>query len=73
MRNGWVGIPPTPAGQIGGHEGVGIVQKLGPDTESSKVKLGDRVGIKWAAAACFDCAPCKAGFDGHCVTKKFSG
>ncbi|CZR55270.1 related to alcohol dehydrogenase, class V [Phialocephala subalpina] len=73
MRNGWAGIPPTPVGQIGGHEGVGIVHKIGPNTESSLVKLGDRVGIKWAAAACFDCAPCKAGFDGHCVTKKFSG
>ncbi|KAE8451081.1 hypothetical protein EG329_004753 [Mollisiaceae sp. DMI_Dod_QoI] len=73
MRNGWAGLPPTPVGQIGGHEGVGIVQKLGPGTEASPVMLGDRVGIKWVAAACRTCAPCRAGFDGHCALKKFSG
>lgn len=37
---------PTQAGQVGGHEGVGIVQKLGPGSENSHVKVGDRVGIK---------------------------
>ncbi|KUJ24308.1 GroES-like protein [Mollisia scopiformis] len=73
MRSGWTGLPPCPVGQIGGHEGVGIVQKLGPDCEATSVKLGDRVGIKWAAAFCGKCAACKAGFDGHCETKKFSG
>jgi propanol-preferring alcohol dehydrogenase len=73
MKCGWAGLPPTPTGQIGGHEGVGIVQKLGPGCETSSVKLGDRVGIKWVAAYCGKCAPCKAGFDGHCDLKKFSG
>lgn len=37
---------PTQPGQVGGHEGVGIVQKLGPGNEKARVKLGDRVGIK---------------------------
>ena len=37
---------PTQEGQVGGHEGVGIVQKLGPGAENGRVKLGDRVGIK---------------------------
>jgi propanol-preferring alcohol dehydrogenase len=37
---------PTQPGQVGGHEGVGIVHKLGPGSENSRVKLGDRVGIK---------------------------
>jgi propanol-preferring alcohol dehydrogenase len=37
---------PTQPGQVGGHEGVGIVQKLGPGAENGRVKLGDRVGIK---------------------------
>ena len=37
---------PTQAGQVGGHEGVGVVQKLGPGSEAGNVKLGDRVGIK---------------------------
>jgi NADPH:quinone reductase-like Zn-dependent oxidoreductase len=34
------------AGQVGGHEGVGIIHKLGPGSETSRVKVGDRVGIK---------------------------
>lgn len=37
---------PTQAGQVGGHEGVGIVHKLGAGSDSGRVKLGDRVGIK---------------------------
>jgi len=53
---------------------VGIVQKLGPGAEISTIKLGDRVGIKWAAAACGTCMPCRVGFDGHCSTlRKISG
>jgi propanol-preferring alcohol dehydrogenase len=37
---------PTQPGQVGGHEGVGIVHKLGPGSENGRVKVGDRVGIK---------------------------
>jgi alcohol dehydrogenase, propanol-preferring len=37
---------PTQPGQVGGHEGVGVIQKLGPGNEKARVKLGDRVGIK---------------------------
>jgi propanol-preferring alcohol dehydrogenase len=37
---------PTQPGQVGGHEGVGIVHKLGPGSENGRVKIGDRVGIK---------------------------
>lgn len=64
---------PCPSGQIGGHEGVGLVVKLGAGSEFSTVKLGDRVGIKWAAAMCGTCMPCRAGFDGHCTQFKVSG
>lgn len=47
MENTWRGLPyPTQPGQVGGHEGVGIVQKLGPDVADGTVKLGARVGIK---------------------------
>jgi len=42
---------PTQAGQVGGHEGVGIVHKLGPGSENGRVKIGDRVGIKVRAFA----------------------
>jgi len=35
MENSWANLPfPVPAGQVGGHEGVGIVHKLGPGSEN---------------------------------------
>ncbi len=50
---------PTPPGQVGGHEGVGKIVKLGAGTESSGLKVGDRVGIKWVASACGNCRMCQ--------------
>lgn len=41
--------------QIGGHEGIGVVVKMGPGTSGSAVSVGDRVGIKWLAAICGSC------------------
>ncbi|CZT01525.1 hypothetical protein WAI453_006968 [Rhynchosporium graminicola] len=74
MENSWRGLPyPTQAGQVGGHEGVGIVVKLGPGVEDGRVKLGDRVGIKWIAYACGACAACLEGQDGVCFNQKISG
>lgn len=53
MTNSWAALPaPTQKGQVGGHEGVGKVVKLGPGAESSGVKIGDRVGVKWVSAIC---------------------
>ncbi|KAE8351598.1 chaperonin 10-like protein [Aspergillus coremiiformis] len=73
MTNGWKGLHPTPPGQVGGHEGVGKIVKLGPGTESSGLKIGDRVGIKWLSSVCTNCQPCQAGLDGACVNPKISG
>lgn len=53
MTNSWAALPfPTQKGQVGGHEGIGNVVKLGPGAEASGVKIGDRVGIKWISAIC---------------------
>ncbi|KAE8152572.1 chaperonin 10-like protein [Aspergillus avenaceus] len=74
MTNSWKWLPyPTQPGQVGGHEGVGKIVKLGPGAESSGLKVGDRVGIKWLASACAHCQPCQAGADGLCVNQKVSG
>ncbi|KAJ5121376.1 uncharacterized protein N7515_009337 [Penicillium bovifimosum] len=74
MTNTWSMLPyPTQPGQVGGHEGVGKVVKLGPGTESSTLKVGDRVGIKWVSSACGNCLPCQAGSDGVCFNSKVSG
>ncbi|KAL5336072.1 alcohol dehydrogenase 2 [Aspergillus crustosus] len=74
MTNTWRTLPyPTQPGQVGGHEGVGKVVKLGAGAETSGLKIGDRVGIKWVASACGQCAPCQDGVDGLCFNQKVSG
>ena len=74
MTNRWAGLPaPTQAGQVGGHEGVGKIVKMGAGTENSAVKVGDRVGIKWISAICDSCPACLAGHDGVCFNQKVSG
>jgi propanol-preferring alcohol dehydrogenase len=56
MTNGWAQLPyPTPEGQVGGHEGAGKIVKLGPGAETSGVKVGDRVGVKWLSSICGTC------------------
>ena len=67
MLNAWKTLPfPTQAGQVGGHEGVGKIVKMGPGTDNAAVKLGDRVGIKWMSGICEACEACRAGMDACC-------
>ncbi|KAF1977986.1 alcohol dehydrogenase 2 [Bimuria novae-zelandiae CBS 107.79] len=74
MMQSWKHLPfPTQAGQVGGHEGVGKIVKMGPATENSTVGVGDRVGIKWLAGICETCDACRAGIDASCVKSKISG
>ena len=50
----WPALPhPTLPGQVGGHEGVGIVVKHGPGV--SEPAVDSRVGIKWLADVCNKC------------------
>ncbi|KAJ3560029.1 hypothetical protein NPX13_g9452 [Xylaria arbuscula] len=52
MMNTWKQLPaPTKPGQVGGHEGLGRIVKLGEGSEKTGVKVGDRVGVKWVASA----------------------
>ncbi|KAM0722820.1 hypothetical protein Q7P37_002262 [Cladosporium fusiforme] len=74
MTNSWKQLPhPTQPGQVGGHEGVGKIVKMGPGTESSAVQLGDRVGVKWLSGICGSCPACLSGIDGSCFDQKISG
>jgi len=74
MINTWKTLPfPTQAGQVGGHEGVGKIVKMGPGTDNAAVKIGDRVGIKWMAGICESCEACRAGIDASCFSGKISG
>ncbi|MBU8714200.1 MULTISPECIES: alcohol dehydrogenase AdhP [Brevibacillus] len=49
---------------IPGHEGVGVVEKLGEGVTS--LKLGDRVGIPWLFSACGECDYCLTGWETLC-------
>lgn len=49
---------------IPGHEGVGVVEKLGEGVTS--LKVGDRVGIPWLFSACGECEYCLTGWETLC-------
>lgn len=59
-------LPLTP-----GHEGVGIVEAVGPDVTTMKV--GDRVGVAWLGSTCMDCYLCKAGRLNLCAKQTQTG
>ena len=59
-------LPFTP-----GHEGAGIVVKLGPGV--AHLKEGDRVGIAWLHSACGHCEFCRTGWETLCHAQQNSG
>ncbi|CAD5224021.1 unnamed protein product [Bursaphelenchus okinawaensis] len=56
---------------VGGHEGAGIVVKLGSNV--SNFKLGDRAGVKWINSSCLCCEQCKMGHEPNCEKLVLSG
>ncbi|NKQ51809.1 alcohol dehydrogenase AdhP [Amycolatopsis sp. K13G38] len=56
---------------VPGHEGVGIVEKLGPG--SGLHAVGERVAIAWLASACGHCAYCVSGWETLCEAQRNSG
>jgi aryl-alcohol dehydrogenase len=60
-RNGYLAIPPPPS--VFGHEGAGIVEKVGKRV--TKVKPGDHVVLGWDY--CGECTACKAGKYLYCL------
>lgn len=68
-RGDWPVKPSTPF--IPGHEGVGIVTRVGAGV--TRVKEGDRVAIPWLAWACGACEQCASGWETLCPNAKFTG
>jgi aryl-alcohol dehydrogenase len=60
-RDGHLPIPPPPS--VFGHEGAGVVEKVG--ARVTKVKPGDHVVLAWDC--CGACTSCKAGRDSYCL------
>jgi propanol-preferring alcohol dehydrogenase len=60
-----------PYNAIVGHEGVGIVVKLGQDVDLAM--LNKRVGVKWLYSACGKCTVCRRGYQNNCPKQLNTG
>jgi propanol-preferring alcohol dehydrogenase len=63
-------VKPTPP-FVPGHEGIGVVEKLGADVTDRAV--GDRVAIAWLGYACGKCRYCIGGWETLCLEQHNSG
>ena len=63
-------MPNMKKGQILGHEGVGVIEELGPGVRNFEV--GDRVVIP-STVACGNCSYCRAGYYAQCDTVDAEG
>jgi aryl-alcohol dehydrogenase len=59
-RDGHLPIPPPPS--VFGHEGAGVVEKVGEQVK--KVRPGDHVVLGWSS--CGECIACRSGYDPYC-------
>jgi alcohol dehydrogenase, propanol-preferring len=64
-------LPPKHAGIVPGHEIVGVVEKLGPD--SGRFNVGDRVGVAWLRETDGTCRYCRSGRENLCPNARFTG
>jgi alcohol dehydrogenase, propanol-preferring len=63
-------IKPTPP-FTPGHEGVGVVERVGPEVKG--VREGDRVAVPWLGYACGACEYCASGRETLCPNQQMTG
>jgi propanol-preferring alcohol dehydrogenase len=63
-------VKPTPP-CVPGHEGVGVVEKVGPGVTHRAV--GDRVALPWLGHACGHCDHCVSGWETLCEEQQNTG
>jgi propanol-preferring alcohol dehydrogenase len=63
-------VKPSPP-FVPGHEGVGIVERLGEGV--TRVREGDRVAIPWLGWACGECEHCLTGWETLCESQRNTG
>ncbi|MGH7961290.1 MAG: zinc-dependent alcohol dehydrogenase family protein [Candidatus Binatia bacterium] len=64
-------LPPHKSPVAPGHEVVGTVVKMGPNTR--RLKEGDRVGVAWLHASCGVCPYCTRDEENLCIAPRFTG
>ena len=69
-RGEWPVKPPLPF--IPGHEGVGVVEHVGPGNAHGIVE-GMRVALPWLGYACGDCTYCNSGWETLCEAQQNMG
>ncbi len=69
VHGDWPVKPPLPL--IPGHEGVGIVERVGP--EVTRLREGDRVAVPWLGWACGECEACTSGWETLCERQRNTG
>src|SRR3954451_17764884 len=65
-------LPVHRPGVIPGHEVVGEVAEIGPDT-GDEFTVGDRVGIAWLRHTCGQCKFCVRGQENLCPESRYTG
>ncbi|MEU4792436.1 alcohol dehydrogenase AdhP [Micromonospora tulbaghiae] len=68
-RGEWPVKPAPPF--VPGHEGVGLVEKVGPGVTEHAV--GDRVALPWLGWACGTCSYCVTGWETLCESQRNTG
>jgi alcohol dehydrogenase, propanol-preferring len=68
--NGDWPVKPSPP-FIPGHEGIGIVEEVGPHVRD--VAIGDRVAMPWLGYACGHCDYCVSGWETLCLEQENMG
>ncbi|MCY1160177.1 MAG: adhP [Citricoccus sp.] len=69
-RDGDWPVQPTPP-FVPGHEGVGIVEKVGEGV--TDVSVGQMVGNAWLSSACGSCEYCRTGWETLCESQTNGG
>jgi alcohol dehydrogenase, propanol-preferring len=64
-------LPPVREHVIPGHQVVGVVDRLGPET--SRFRIGDRLGIAWLRFTDGQCRYCRSGKENLCPNARFTG
>jgi propanol-preferring alcohol dehydrogenase len=68
-RGDWPVKPSAPF--VPGHEGVGVVERLGDGVTAHRV--GDRVALPWLGFACGSCSYCVSGWETLCESQHNTG